>query len=352
MHPQPRPRPQTLPADAGSEAIQQALAELGCVHISGVIDPQVLDAVEAELSDALRTRADAWHAAGRTQGGLADGSRGLRELLTEAGAIPGFTSDLLAELDITLPHAPFAVVTADDVFHLGNAVLDLITHERLLDVLATLLGDDIVASANQHCRIKLPTRRSDPDGQHRSAEAPTLWHQDLVTQMPEADDSNVITCWVAGHDTKEEDGCLVVVTGRHHEGLYPWPFSPSFIADLEAQCVPVPARRGDIILMDKRTPHASLPNTSGQARWSFDLRFHPADQLTDRPWYPAIPVRNTSGPVVRDLADWQTQWEAARDALIEDGRPLPGRPEWSQPFADALISSWAAGGFPRAASPT
>lgn len=334
-----------------SAEIQRRLAADGYVHIAGVIDPSVLDAVEAEMADALRVRAAFWRRSGRTAHDLQAGAMDLRDLLIATRSIPGFTGDLLTELDITLPHAPFAVVTSDDVFHLGPAVLDLVTNEPLLDLLAGVLGDELIASANQHFRIKLPTPPELQASQRRGAEAATLWHQDVVTQMPEADDSQVVTCWIAGHDTDERDGCLTIAPRRHGNGLLPWPFSDEFIAELETDGLPVPARRGDIILMDKHTPHASLPNASGRARWSFDLRYHPADQPTDRPWYPAIPVRSRSGAVVSDAAVWRDRWEAARRALVADGRPLPGRPEWARPFAEDLISSWASGSFPRARTP-
>lgn len=338
----------TLTPGSGAEAIAEMLDEYGFAHVSGVIDHRVLDAVEDEMIGALRARCAAWSAAGRVIGASADGPGDLRDRLTEVSTHEGFTSNLLAELDITLPHAPFAVVTDADVFHLGQAVLDLVSDPGLLDLLSGLLGNEITASANQHCRIKLPTPAAH-SGQARGAEAPTLWHQDLVTQMPEADDTRLLTCWIAAHDTSKSDGCLVVAPRRHHDGLLPWPFPDDLIVQLEDEGVPVPARRGDVILMDKRTPHASLPNVSGRARWSFDLRYHPSGEPTDRPWFPAIPVRSAAGSAVRSAVAWRDRWEAARLALIESGQPIPGRAEWAQPFADAMVRSWTEGSYPRCA---
>ena len=87
---------------------------------------------------------------------------------------------------------------------------------------------------------------------------------------------------------------------------------------------PVPVKRGGIYIQHGWLQHGSLPNMSGQIRWSFDLRYQPIGQPTGRPEFPGFVLRSQEHPelVLNDYRKWRTLWEDARSELATDGGPL------------------------------
>ncbi|MBV7335218.1 phytanoyl-CoA dioxygenase family protein, partial [Chloroflexi bacterium TSY] len=81
----------------------------------------------------------------------------------------------------------------------------------------------------------------------------------------------------------------------------------------EGQAVILPMQPGDVLLMDKRTPHRSTRNVSETVRWSVDLRYQKTGTPTGRPFYPDFVVRSRSNPaaVLTDHAEWDGMWTAA-----------------------------------------
>lgn len=321
----------------------QRFRDEGYLHVPRIIDDALLDAIDDEYGTALDDRVANWSAQGLLPSRIDDPAPAFADRIVQAAALDGFSPDWLATLDAAMPSAPFRVLRPDDTCQLGPALLRLLTDERLLNVLGELLGDEITASGNQHVRVKLP--EAGDSVRRLGAAAATPWHEDAVTHMPEADDSDVITCWVALVDVPIEAGCLVVAPGLHQrDELYLWPLNPEVLDELERAATPVPVAKGDIVLMNKRLPHASLPNRSGRARYSADLRFHPTSHPNDRPWWPAIPVRSADPTaVVRDAVAWRTMWEEAKWSLINAGQAVPGRGDWARSFAHQQVERWDAG---------
>ena len=67
-------------------------------------------------------------------------------------------------------------------------------------------------------------------------------------------------------DATIENGCLQVVAG-HHQGTRYSEWAPLTAADMAGmELIACPTRRGDIILFDSYTPHASEPNMTDQVR--------------------------------------------------------------------------------------
>jgi len=326
-------------------------ADEGYAVLPGVLDETDLAPVRDEYAAALRARTAAWRADGRLRGGEELATLPFEEHLIGLSLLESFDLSLLAELDLTLPHMPFTYLRPDAELHTGPAVLGLMTNPKVLDALRPLLGDAIKASPNQHCRLKLPAPSAVGGFRGRVGEtmhAPTMWHQDAMTQMPQSDDTSLVTCWIPTSDVDEARGCLTVVPRAHHDrALLPWPMDDATIARLESEAVPVPVRKGDVVLLDKRTPHGSRTNTTTQVRWSFDFRFYPADQPTDRPWFPNITVLDRERPdrVQTDADDWRGRWMQAREAIVATRRPLPGRREFAQLVSDAMITGWEAGDY-------
>jgi phytanoyl-CoA hydroxylase len=140
-------------------------------------------------------------------------------------------------------------------------VFDMITCPRLLDMVESLIGPEIVSNPIQHVRLKppAPSLRGDEVRAHVTA---TDWHQDRAVAHEEADATRMVTVWLAITDATEENGCLQAVPGKPQ--MYPHcPKTQTGIADgfLDvAKARPLPVKAGGAVLFHPLTPHASLPN--------------------------------------------------------------------------------------------
>ncbi|MEV5601816.1 phytanoyl-CoA dioxygenase family protein [Streptomyces sp. NPDC052299] len=328
----------------------------GYAVVPGVLAEEDFTAVRDEYTRLLDARAAQWRADGLLTGGEELAGKPFEEHLVALAALPGFDPSLLSELDITLPHMPFTSLQPDSRVHTGPGVLGLLRNPKVLDVVGRLVGEEISASPNQHVRLKLPAPQEGRFGARRgeTMHAPTMWHQDAMTQIPESDDTTLVTCWIPTMDVTEEHGCLLVVPGRHRETkLLPWPMDAGTISELEAEAVPLPVSKGDLVLLHKRTPHGSTVNRSGRLRWSFDFRFYRSSEPSDRPWFPSVTVRSASDPAraTTDAEQWRCEWDEARDMFVRTGQMVPGRREFSQLVADSLIARWESGDLPRLTPP-
>merc|ERR1712096_157379 len=93
--------------------------------------------------------------------------------------------------------------------------------------------------------------------------------------------------------------------------------------------VPLPVKRGEVILMHKHTIHGSLPNLSDTIRWSFDLRYNPTGQATGRQVFPGFVARSRQNPgaELRDPDQWSQLWSQAKQKLIKGGKKEKKRQE-------------------------
>ncbi|MDE0240759.1 MAG: phytanoyl-CoA dioxygenase family protein [bacterium] len=223
--------------------------------------------------------------------------------------------NVYSHLDITLPVVDDMAADAPVFAH--PAVFDLLRHPAILDVAEDILGPEIVSNPTQHLRLKVP-----------GGDDATTWHQDLAGLLDEALDSDILTVWVALTDATVENGCLLVIPGSHrHLGdtltrhVIDAPGESNYIPNTDlAPGTPVAlsVRRGGLVLFDKLTHHASLPNRSSDIRMSFDLRYQPAGQASGRPAFPCFVARSRAAPgsALRDAQAWAGLWEAAREAIL------------------------------------
>lgn len=160
----------------------------------------------------------------------------------------------------------------------GPAFFDLITNRKILDVVESLVGPEIIASSVYRLRPKLP-------GHPKS---PVPWHQDSAYFSPNCDSELIITVWIPLVDATEENGCLWVIPGVHqekqvlaHKQCGPYlKLDERALRDRTAPvCVPVTA--GGVLLMTNLTPHASFENNSDEIRWSMDIRYQSAAAPTN-----------------------------------------------------------------------
>ncbi|NND22890.1 MAG: phytanoyl-CoA dioxygenase [Silicimonas sp.] len=274
----------------------------GYLVVDDVLDDAVLNPVRTEYADLLDGLCADW--------GI-EGDR-FEDKLTRAYRAG---HDWFQPMDISLPGDRIA---ADTPMHFGPAVFDMVTAPRLLDLVEDLIGPEITSNPIQHVRIKPPERTLNKD-EIRAHVGGTDWHQDRAVALEEADETTMVTVWLAVTDATVENGCLQVVPDKG-ELLPHCPKRQTAIADGHldtTQAVPLPVKSGGAVIFHPMTPHASLPNLSDGIRWSFDLRYNVTGQPTGRAHFPEFVARSRSDPdtELRDWRQWRSMWEAARARL-------------------------------------
>ena len=199
-----------------------------------------------------------------------------------------------------------------DIMHYrGRAMFEFLRNENLLDLLESLLGPELTCNPIQHLRSKPPQAYEDRTGPSFH-NAP--WHQDAGVMMPEAEGSNVVTCWLPLANATVAHGCMEVLTGLvetgylRHQAAGGTTIVPDIMPDIEA--TPLECQRGDVVLMSRFTPHRSTPNLTDECRWSLDLRYQPTGQHTGRTGHPDFIVRSRRDPAceLSDYNEWCRLW--------------------------------------------
>lgn len=223
-------------------------------------------------------------------------------------------------MDISLPPGS---ITEETPFHAGPAVFAMMTDDRLLDVVEAIIGPEITSNPIQHVRIKPPAVDL-RDDELRAHIAATDWHQDRAVTLEEADETRMVTAWVAMSDATVENGCLQVIPGSHRGAMIPHCPEAGQVgipADSMAgrQARPLPVGAGGVVLFHPLTIHGSLSNRSHSVRWSFDIRYNVTGESTGRPMFPSFVARSAGAPetVLRDPDAWRRMWKAARSRLAQ-----------------------------------
>ena len=195
--------------------------------------------------------------------------------------------------------------------HLAG-MFDVFFYPPLLDIVETILGDELRLYPNYSIRPKLPDH------------APTLvlWHQDggyTFSVHRDGDHSaetvdalRMINVWSPLIPARENNGCMQFIPGTHRIGMaehedreHYLEISPEDLEPYVDQAVSIEVDPGDLVLIDNMLYHQGLPNHSEQVRWSMDWRYQDARQST---------LRSTKGhlarshlhpdEVVQDPTDW------------------------------------------------
>lgn len=233
------------------------------------------------------------------------------------GAVYAAGLDYFQPMDISLPPGK---ISEDIPFHAGPAIFNLMTNPNLLDTVESLIGPEITSNPIQHVRIKPPVTAltSDETRAHITA---TSWHQDRGVTLAEADNTRMVTVWVAITDATIENGCLQVIPGSHRGNMLEHcPLSqlaiPETLFDV-ARAKPLPVKSGGVLLFHPLTVHGSLTNTTNDIRWSFDLRYNVTGDPTGRPMFPEFVARSHAAPetVLTEPSEWRDRWLAARTQL-------------------------------------
>ena len=296
--------------------------ENGFLAIESLVDPADLSGIEREYASLLDGLAERLHGEGKISDTYSDLEFGARY-----AAVIAEYPDLHRFLNISLPLLNEGIDPATFHMHGGPAVFGLIRHPRILDAVESIIGPEIYANPVQQMRMKPPAKslQSEELAGHSNVGA-TTWHQDIVALLPEADDTPILTVWLAITEATVENGCLASIPGSHREGakvhcsnlaIASEPQVPDAIMK-GREAMPLPVKKGGAVLFNKMNVHRALPNVSGGLRWSMDLRYQPAGLPTGRPAFPGFVARSRSNPdsELRDAAEWAESWNRARDAIL------------------------------------
>jgi phytanoyl-CoA hydroxylase len=300
---------------SGSRAAE--LAGTGFIVIEDVLDhDRDLAPMMAEFDEILDRLIARLLAAGEIGSDYAGLPFGLRLIAATKDA----GRDLVQSFDISLP---LTGVHDDTPINTGRACFDLLVNDRMLDVAEDLIGGEIAVSPVGHIRLKLPAGTL-PAGKAGAKSSKSPWHQDNGVVLSEADESEVLTVWVALNDSTTSNGCMQVVATPRSAPLQEHCPSPLVGAHIPDRCIPadqmidLPMTAGSILVMHPRTVHGSRENTTAdQVRISMDLRYQPVGTPTGRPVFPSFVARSRANPgaELHDATEWARIWDETRHAL-------------------------------------
>jgi len=293
----------------------------GFLAIDRLVDPADLEEIEAEYDGLLNELVERLYGDGLISEPFADLDFGDRyaRIIAEC-------PDLHRFFNVSLPLLNEGIDPETFHMHSGAAVFHLMRHEKILDAVESVIGPEIYSSPVQQMRMKPPERLVHSEVKGHSNVGATTWHQDIVALLPEADETQQVTVWLAITKATVENGCLASVPGSHREGpkthcsnlaIASEPQVPDKVMQ-GRKAVPLPVKKGGAVLFHKMNVHRALPNLSNGLRWSIDLRYHPIGQATGRPAFPGFVARSRANPAseLRDAGVWAANWNKARADIL------------------------------------
>ncbi|MEM7028431.1 MAG: phytanoyl-CoA dioxygenase family protein [Chloroflexota bacterium] len=275
-----------------SAAQVQEFDEQGVIIVKGVFTDDDLQPVRDEIAAWVDDRARELHA----QGELEDLYEA-EPFETRYGLLFKQNQDIGKGLDI--------------MFYRGPAMFQFLHNKNLLDTVESLVGSEITCNPIQHLRAKPP---AEYEGNFGAGFHNVPWHQDAGVMMAEAENSNILTCWLPLGDATVDMGCMKALPGVIKTGYLEHvkeggtTVNPNLMPDTEP--VNLECYKGDLVLMSRFTPHHSTPNLSDKCRWSLDLRYQTTGHHTGRTAHPEFVVRSPSNPasVMDDYDQWCHLW--------------------------------------------
>ncbi len=314
-------------SSASPQEISDKFDENGYIVVRGLFDPaEDLQPTVDEYADVLDREAKAWHAAGD----LSSDYAGLpfEERIIKVMAETGDRIYDYFRIFLNPPNA----TKADTPLHYGPAMFGLLTNNKLLDVIAAIIGPEITLNPVNVVRVKPPERYLPASSDYHVGLTQAWWHQDQSVFSEDIKDIDVITAWLPLTDADKEMGCLKVVPGSHRGDdlslhcLNPDPHRVGIPEMMLGQGRHyVETKLGDVHFHHRRLQHGSLPNLSDRFRFSFDLRYQPTDQasgessgMPDGVMVPGLIARSPSDPgrETRDWREWAEYQEAMRQQFM------------------------------------
>ncbi len=300
----------------------------GYLVVEHAIDAELIKNLKQEYQEVLKNLYDQWFAEGK----VTEKSEHLNfwQQLDHARTA---NLEWFQPLDISLPHSD---IREDTPLHIGKSAFDLLTCPRLLDIAESLLGGEITSNPIQHVRIKPPERQVD-SAEVRAHIKATDWHQDRGVTLAEADETDMITVWVAITDATINNGCLQILPRQHKKMLPHCSKKQVAIADDfidSSKAIPLEVKAGSAIILHPLIPHSSLVNISDEYRWSFDLRYNITGQATGRSHFPDFIARSRKHPELElnDWKKWNEMWQETRYILANSPHIEQHRWQHNSPY--------------------
>jgi ectoine hydroxylase-related dioxygenase (phytanoyl-CoA dioxygenase family) len=195
----------------------------------------------------------------------------------------------------------------EDQKRITEGIFKLRTATALLDITESLIGGEILAHPQFNVRCKLPDQR----------ETVVPWHQDLgYLNTEEAGDTLVVNFWIPLIPATIENGCMQVIPGTHRDGyISHHKLRAETMANFGIRDEDIPPGEivscevgvGDVVLLNERVVHRSLPNNTDTVRWSVDTRYSQVGLPTGRSRVRGFLARSREHPdeVVRSCAEWR-----------------------------------------------
>jgi len=291
--------------------------EQGFLVVEDVVPPERLEAVLDDIGRIAR-RLAADHGAPS-----AEGSGWERELMS---LVKSTGKEFGQHFDISYPVRGH--VDEQTPVNLSRGNFEVMIEPRLLDAVESIVGPEVFSNPVQHLRIKLPEGTLSPEAGFLSAMVP--WHQDNGVVLAEADETLLVTAWVAVTRATRENGCLRLIPRSHSSPILTHCLNvnqyeiPRHLVSQLGEPVDVEMNAGSVIFIHSRVVHASNHNvTEDEVRVSLDLRYQPTGEPTGRPWFPGFVARSKADPASA-LADYQTWvglWKGAIPNLPDEFAP-------------------------------
>jgi len=210
--------------------------------------------------------------------------------------------DKLLEKTISSGGNSYSISTAHMKY---GGVYDILTNKRIIDCVADLLGEDVVAWGS-HFFCKMP-------GDGRAV----AWHQD-ASYWP-LTPSHAVTVWLAIDDADLDNGCMKFIAGSHHSGHLTYRRSSPEEHNVLDQTVPNAESYGEIVADDLKAGQASIhndlllhgsdANMSTRRRCGLTLRYAAAHVKAGMQW-------NEKGIVIRGT-DVSNHWSNPQRPTVE-----------------------------------
>lgn len=291
--------------------------ENGFVVLKGLLNKDDLNPVIDEYTILLDQIVHKWFKEGKIKNLYANQS--FEDRLISVSKEVG--DDFYQPMDISLPPKS---IFADTPMHCGQAIFNLLINPKLLAAVEMFIGSEIYSNPVQHVRLKVPEKNLDNFDltSSKAGIQQTYWHQDQGVINKEADNSNILTVWIAMTESTPENGCLRVIPKSHKSGLTYHCFTKTNTGipdNLLKEPLLLPMEPGDVLFLTKLTEHSSIPNKSDKIRWSFDLRYNPIGEPTGRDYFPGFVAKSSENPKseLKDYKIWEESWKTARKKVAK-----------------------------------
>jgi hypothetical protein len=236
----------------------------GFAVLRNVVPEAVFDLAWAVIDPWVETVVDGWYKAGLIESDFRDCGRWdrLREAWRAAGR-PHFRRQPYKNL-------------------MTPAMYELMRSPVLCGIAAQILNTpDLSIHGVFNARPQLPS--DDPVHLTPFHQDAQYWHLDYGVEPDLERKTHVMTMWIPLRDVDVTSGCLRVISTQETNNvmfdIYDYDYERTGMLGLSPDdvarhtVIPIPMKRGDVLLFTQRTPHGASPLSVEPLRWCIDIRY-------------------------------------------------------------------------------